>query len=382
MKHKNDEDKRMPQKWVSCDIEAEYFKDDRKHSRMERKLASAKDRSKYKKTDRDKQEKNKGLHQNIKVPEEDLLEGRVLSITPQGFVVEHEKARYTCTIRGLLKKEKTQFKNLVTVGDIVLFQKTHQAEGLIAHIQPRKSILSRADNLSRRQEQLIAANIDLVLITVSVVNPPIKPSLIDRYIIAARKGGMQPVIVVNKIDLLDEETSISEKEIYHQLIDAYKTVGVPVITASVVNEHGLDELKNIMKDKASVFSGQSGVGKSSLINAITGHSLKVGKVVDRTKKGSHTTTKAQLIPLEFGGWCIDTPGIKSFGVWNLQKAEVEQYFSEIYEIGHRCKFPDCSHTHENDCAVLEAAEKGKLSHLRLDSYHFLLEELSQEHMRR
>jgi len=166
------------------------------------------------------------------------------------------------------------------------------------------------------------------------------------------------------------------------LIEAYKTVSVPVITASVVNEHGLDELKNTMKDKASVFSGQSGVGKSSLINAITGHSLKVGKVVDRTKKGSHTTTKAQLIPLEFGGWCIDTPGIKSFGVWNLQKAEVEQYFSEIYEIGHRCKFPDCSHTHESDCAVLEAAEKGELSHLRLDSYHFLLEELSQEHMRR
>lgn len=382
MKHKDKDDPKMPSKWVSCDIEAEYFKDDRKHSRMERKIASAKDRSKYKKTDREKWQKNKELHQNIKLAKEDLLKGRVLSINPQGIIVECDNEIYTCSLRGLLKKDKTQFKNLVTVGDFVLFQKTEGTEGLIAHVEPRRSILSRADNLSRRQEQLIAANIDLVLITTSVVNPPIKPSLVDRYIIAARKGQMEPIIVVNKIDLLDDPSASEEQEIYEEFLKAYQTAGVTVIPVSVINSQGLDELKKIMKDRASVFSGQSGVGKSSLINAITGQTLKVGKVVDRTKKGAHTTTTTQLLPLEFGGWCIDTPGIKSFGVWNLEKEEVEQYFSEIYELGHQCKFPDCSHTHEKDCAVLQAAEIGQLSLLRLASYHYLLDALSQEHLRR
>lgn len=383
MKHPKDDDSRMPKKWVPCDVEAEYFKDDRKTSRMERKLASAKDRSQYKKTDKDKRKVSKELHQNIKLAKEDLLRGRVLSITPQGFVVEHEHETYVCSIRGLLKKVKTQFKNLITVGDFVLFQKTDGKEGLIAHVEPRHSSLSRADNLSRRQEQLIAANIDQVLITVSVVNPPIKPFLVDRYIIASRKGNMEPVIVVNKIDLLDDAaTDPVEKEIYEEFINAYKIAGVPVVSVSIVTGQGLDDLRQTMKDKASVFSGQSGVGKSSLINAITEYDLKIGKVVEKTKKGAHTTTTAQLLPLGFGGWVIDTPGIKSFGVWDLKKEEVEQYFSEINEIGHQCKFPDCSHTHESDCAVLAAVERGEISPLRFASYQYLLEALSREHLRR
>ncbi len=383
MKNDHENHARMPKKWVPCDIEAEYFKDDRKTSRMERKRASAKDRSKYKKTDRDKWQKTKEIHQNIKLTKEELLKGRVLSITPQGFAVEHEHEVYICSIRGLLKKEKTQFKNLITVGDFVLFQKTDGKEGLIAHVEARHSVLSRADNLSRRQEQLIAANIDQVLITVSVVNPPIKPFLVDRYIIASRKGNMEPIIVVNKIDLLENKgVNPLEKSLYDQFIEAYKIAGVPVISVSVFTGQGLDSLRQVMKDKASVFSGQSGVGKSSLINAITNYELKIGDVVEKTKKGAHTTTTAQLLPLDFGGWCIDTPGIKSFGIWDLKKDEVEQYFSEIYETGHQCKFPDCSHTHENDCAVLAAVEKGDISPLRFSSYQYLLEALDQEHLRR
>lgn len=381
MKHQDDTP--MPSKWVPCDIEAEYFKDGRKTSRMERKMASAKDRSKYKKTDKEKWQKSQEQQQNIKWSKEDLLKGRVLSITPQGFVVEHEHTTYVCSIRGLLKKEKTQLKNLITVGDFVLFQKTDDKEGFIAFVEPRHSVLSRADNLSRRQEQLIAANIDQVLITVSVVNPPIKPFLVDRYIIASRIGNMEPVIIVNKIDLLDvPSTNPVERELYEQFLQAYKIANVPVIPVSVVTGQGLDELRQVMKDKASVFSGQSGVGKSSLINAITQYDLKTGKVVEKTKKGAHTTTTTQLLPLDFGGWCIDTPGIKSFGVWNLKKEEIEQYFSEIYDIGHQCKFPDCSHTHEGDCAVLAAVERGEISPLRFASYQYLLEASSQEHLRR
>lgn len=379
---KND-DSRMPKKWVPCDIEAEYFKDDRKKARMDRKLASAKDRSKYKKTDRGKWEKSKELHQNIKIAKENLLKGRVLSITPQGFIVAYNEETYVCSLRGLLKKEKTQYKNLVTVGDYVLFQKIDDKEGLIAHVEPRYSVLSRADNLSRRQEQLIASNIDQVLITISVVNPPLKPFLADRYIIATRKGNMAPIIVLNKIDLLKTaDATAEEKDLYNQFVAAYKIAGIKVIEVSTVTGEGIEELKQIMKNKSSVFSGQSGVGKSSLINALTIYDLKIGKVVDKTKKGAHTTTTAKLLSLDFGGWCIDTPGIKSFGLWDLKKEEVEQYFAEINEIGHQCKFPDCSHTHESECAVLNAVEKGEISPLRFSSYQCLLEALSQEHLRR
>lgn len=374
-------------RWVGCEVEDHFFGDDRKLSKSERKMAIANDRSKYKKTDQAKFLKSEELHKNIKLAKESLFKGRVLSIVPQGFIVEHEESRYVCTLRGLLKKDKSQFKNLVTVGDFVLFEKCAEEEGLIAHVEPRQTILSRADNLSRRKEQLIAANIDQVLITLSVVSPPLKPFLADRYIIAAQKGGMEPIIVINKVDLFADENMEphlreSEKELYEEFLNAYKKADVRVITASVVEKNGLEELKKVMREKASVFSGQSGVGKSSLINAITGKDLRVGGIVLRTQKGSHTTTKAQLIPLEGGGWCIDTPGIKSFGVWDLKKEDVEQYFTEIHQKGKFCKYPDCTHRHEEDCAVKIALDDEEISPLRYDSYIFLIESLSQDHLRR
>jgi ribosome biogenesis GTPase len=261
-------------------------------------------------------------------------------------------------------------------------------EGLIAHVEPRKSILSRADNLSRRKEQLIAANIDQVLITVSVVEPQIKPSLIDRYIIAAHKGNMDPIVIVNKIDLLETEKSENqvlvetERILFEELCTAYASVQIPVIAVSTLTGDGLDDLRAIMKDKASVFSGQSGVGKSSLINAITGLNLETRDIVEKTRKGAHTTTTAKLLPLEFGGWCIDTPGIKSFGVWDLKKDEIEAYFSEIHAHGRGCRYPDCSHLHESGCAVRLALEKEQISPMRYESYVALIDSVSQEHLRR
>ncbi len=371
-----------PKQWVGCDIEEQYFGDDRKSGKQDRKLAQAKDRSKYKKTDQDK------LKQKVqKATKEHLLRGRVLSIVPEGILVDHEGHALMCSLRGVLKKEKSQFKNLVTVGDFVLYEAISATEGLIEYVEPRHSTLSRADNISRRKEQLIAANIDQVLITVSVVEPPLKPFLADRYIIAARKGGMEPVIVVNKIDLLEEEEGEnpaigSERELLDEFVKAYTAVDVPVILVSTVTGVGIEDLKAAMKGKASVFSGQSGVGKSSLINAMTGMRLEVREVVDKTKKGAHTTTTAKLLPLEFGGWCIDTPGIKSFGVWDLQKNEIEQYFPEIFAHGRGCKYPDCSHQQEVGCAVLIAVEKGQISPLRYGSYLALMDSVSQEYLRR
>ncbi|WP_068468614.1 ribosome small subunit-dependent GTPase A [Candidatus Protochlamydia phocaeensis] len=369
--------------------EEEFFKKrHRKEGKMQRKLASANDRSKFKKTDQEKYLKGLERGHQAKLSKQEWLEGRVLSIIPQGIVVDWNGEKISCVLKGLLKRDKTQAKNLVAVGDFVLFEKTSEGEGIIASVKPRRTILSRADNLSRRKEQLIAVNIDLVIITTSVVNPPLKPSLLDRYIIAAHKGGMDPLIVINKIDLLEEPTEDEtdflegERALYHELLNAYAVVGVPVISVSSIKNSGLDALRQAMKDKASVFSGQSGVGKSSLINAITGLDLRVGETVDKTKKGAHTTTTTQLIPLEFGGWCIDTPGIKSFGVWDLAKDEVEGYFTEIHECGLDCKFPDCTHTHEDNCAVQKALEEGRISPVRYDSYQALMESVKEEHVRR
>lgn len=382
----NSEEKKhnkLPKRWIGCPIEEEYIREDRKSGKTERKIATAKDRSKYKKTDRDK------LLSQTKTPvqqKEEQFRGRVLSINPQGIIVQYEGGTAICSLRGLLKKDKSQFKNLVVVGDFVQFSKQASGEGLISSIEPRKTVLSRADNLSRRKEQLIAANIDQVLITVSVVKPALKPFLVDRYIIATRKGGMQPIIVINKMDLLDDESQeeqlrLQEAELLEEFLRAYSAEET-VIAVSASTGQGIDELREVMRDKASVFSGQSGVGKSSLINTMTGLDLRVGQIVGKTQKGSHTTTTTNLLPLPFGGWCIDTPGIKSFGVWDLKKEDVLPYFAEIHAGGEHCKYPNCSHMNEPGCAVLKAVENGEISWLRYQSYAYLMDSVSREHVRR
>lgn len=357
--------------------EEDYFPKDRKAGRAERKRLSAKDRSKYKKTD---QKQRKRLAEEQYQELEGLERGRVLSIASEWIEVDTTEGMLFCTLRGLLKKERSHAKNLVTVGDFVLLERISPEEGVIAHIEPRKSVLSRADNLSRKKEQLIAANIDQVLITVSVVAPPLKPTLIDRYIIAARKGGMEPIIVVNKIDLLPDHPE--EQKLYQTMLTAYQGLRVPIISVSAATGEGLDKLKAIMQDKASVFSGQSGVGKSSLINATTGLDLLVGDVVEKTRKGAHTTTQARLLRLSCGGWCIDTPGIKSFGLWDLHPGEVEQYYSEISSWGEGCKYPNCRHLNEPGCVVIQAVEDGEISPLRYASYQHLMGCIAQEHKKR
>ena len=347
--------------------EENHFEESRREERGKRKEASRKDRSKFKKTDRAKRERLLLEATTAKLNKKDLLRGRVLAILPEEISVDCEGKIYPCVLGGVLKKEKGSVKNLVTVGDFVLFEKE---KGLIVHVEPRKSVLSRLEHLTGKKEQLIAANIDQVLITVSVVAPPLKPSLIDRYIIATRKGNMEPVIVINKVDLLENENVLKD------FVKTYRSLGLRVLMVSAISGVGMEELKEVMRGKASVFSGQSGVGKSSLINATTGLDLAIGELAIKTQKGSHTTTGAHLIPLACGGWCIDTPGIRSFGMWELKKEDLDAFFPEISEQGLDCKYQNCTHTHEPSCAVRQAVEAGTLSHLRYESYCKLLEEIS------
>ena len=376
-----------PKRWVACPIEDEYLGSDRKQNRKERKEKSSRDRSKFKKTDKSKYADSLRKEIKERFVDEELFLGRVLSVSSQGIEVDCEGETYICMLRGLLKRDKTQKKTLAAVGDIVRFAKMPDNEGMIVDVEPRKSSLSRADNLSRNQEHLIAANIDQVLITASVVTPPLKPALIDRYIIAARKGNMRPVILVNKVDLLDsvefdEDTRKQQRLLLEECKRVYMELGIPFIEVSVENRKGIESLKEIMRDQTSVFSGQSGAGKSSLINEMTGLDLPVGDTVKQTRKGAHTTTQARLVRLDCGGFCVDTPGIKSFGLWDLASEEVQQHFSEIQKSSVYCHFPNCSHTHEEKCQVRKDFEEGLISSLRFESYLSLIKSVNQEHKRR
>jgi len=352
-------------------LEEDFFYHDRKSEKKHRKALSAKDRSKYKKTDQEKLSPKTSQQE----PSPHSKQGRVLAIQPEGMIVESDDAQYLCSLKGSLKQEKTLKKNLVAVGDFVLFEPTDTSTGVVVAIQPRYSVLSRADNLRKNKEQLIAVNIDQVFIVVSAVVPRLKPSLVDRYIIAAKQGNMNPVIVINKIDLLtnppadvDQATFEEELAMYQAFVQIYAELDIPLIEVSCLTGQGIKELKTLMENKASVFSGQSGVGKTTLINTLLGTSLKTADIVSKTYKGSHTTTAATLIPLEHHGFCIDTPGIRSFGIWQIKPQDVQQYFSEFQEFSPHCRYQNCLHLEEPQCAVKEACEQGLISPMRYESY--------------
>lgn len=366
-------------------LEETFHRNNRRSDRKERKRVSTRDRSRFKKSDQDQLKKQTS---GPLLPAR-LLKGRVLAITPQGIMVESGLTYHVCSLKGSLKLEKKRMKNLIAIGDFVQFDDVGNGQGVIYQVDERFSILSRADNLSRNREQLIAVNIDQVLITCSVLAPPLKPFLVDRYIIASQKGKMLPLIVVNKIDLLShpQETIDRlhwEKEylLYKEFMTTYRALGIRVLPVSTKTGEGIDSLKEAMEGKTSVFSGQSGTGKSSLINSVTSSSLATGSVVRSTHKGSHTTTAAQLIVLEKGGFCIDTPGIKSFGLWDLEVEDLAAYFSEIVEHSAGCRYANCTHLVEPECAVHQCVEEGKISPLRFASYSALMTSLAEEHRHR
>ncbi len=340
------------------DFEEDFHGKERKKWRKERRHAQETDRSQFKKTDSDKRELGKIDPQ--------WKRGRVVSITGEAIWVDSDGLRFQASLKGLLKKQKIEGKNILAIGDLVRFTDEHA----IAYIEERYSFLARTD-IRGKKEQLIAVNIDQAIITVSVINPPLKPALVDRYLIAAEKGNIHPILVINKVDLLEEASK--EENIRHQeFLSAYEKLGLPIISISTTKLIGLDSLRSLLKDKTSVFSGQSGVGKSSVINAAFGLSLKTGELAQKTSKGTHTTSASELISLPGGGFCVDTPGVRSFGLWKLKKEDVVTHFHDL--AGFECRFPDCQHINEPECGVLKALEEGKISLLRYESYRTLLDE--------
>lgn len=344
----------------------------KKELKQERKQLRQKDRSKYKKTDqRCIRKEEAGFSSDMK--------GWVVSIISNEIEVGLATGeKYICSLRGVLKKERTREKNPIIVGDEVLFHPLHEGLGVIDLILPRRSVLARQDNLHRIKRHLIAANVDQVFITQSCVMPPLKPAMIDRYLIAADKGGITPVLVCNKIDLLTSSHE-KEKELLDSCADLYQQLGIDVVLVSAETGEGLDALREKMKEKISIFSGQSGTGKTSLINALTGLTLSTAPPVVATRKGAHTTSQAKLLKLPFGGYCVDTPGIRSFGIWDIEPDDIRHYFADFFSYSHLCVFRDCSHRHEPGCHIQKLVQDGVLSPLRYESYLNLYASLQETH---
>jgi ribosome biogenesis GTPase len=262
-------------------------------------------------------------------------------------------------------------KSALAVGDRITVTSEAGAWRLQS-IVPRHSVLARPDPLRPHMQRLIAANIDVVVHVVSVKAPPLRVRLIDRYLIAIQRGGAQPVVCVNKIDLLDDPAEELAR------LDVYRRLSVPVVACSVRTGEGLDELRSLVEGKTSALVGHSGVGKSSILNALDERLQLATNELHRRGTGRHTTTASTLYDFGGGTYVIDTPGIREFGLWDLDRQTLRDYFPEFDEPTEYCRFTDCTHVHEPGCEVKERLGRGEINAARYETYLRLYEDLGQE----
>jgi ribosome biogenesis GTPase len=293
---------------------------------------------------------------------ETCLPGRVVRIHGLVSIVANADGRETpCHVRRLLKTLAIDDRNVITVGDHVWFRPGSQgaAEGLVEKIEPRQGTITRG---YRRHKHVLVANVDQILIVSALTEPPLKLPLIDRYLISAETGGVRPVIILNKADLVDPA-------LYQWVVGLYSQLGYETVLTSAADGRGIDRLRALVQTGTTAVSGQSGVGKSSLLNALQpGLNLRVREVSDWTFKGKHTTSTAELIQLESGGYVVDTPGLRQFELWGVEPGALEGHFVEFRPYVPLCRFPDCSHTHEAGCAVKDAVHWGQIHAGRYESY--------------
>ena len=302
------------------------------------------------------------------------MTGLVYKSTGSWYTVKSEQGDFMeCRIKGKFRMKGIKSTNPIAVGDIVDYELDENSDavtGTIHNIHDRKNyIVRKSVNLSK-QTHIIASNIDVVFLLITINNPPTTTSFIDRFLVTAEAYGIEAILVFNKIDTFDE--AMRDEQLYLKYI--YSEIGYKFLKVSAIEKKGLDELKKMMLGKVSMFSGHSGVGKSTLVNALEPNlSLKTKNISEQSKQGQHTTTFAEMYDLTFDAKIIDTPGIKGFGIVDMEPSEVSGYFPEFFKLQDECKFNNCLHKEEPNCAVKKALEENKIAWSRYNSYLKILE---------
>lgn len=273
---------------------------------------------------------------------------------------------YQCRIKGKFRIKGIQTTNPVAVGDQVDFEMEPNSEnGVIYKLHPRKNyIIRKSINLSK-QAQIIAANIDEAFLVVTLASPRTSLGFIDRFLVTAEAYSIPSVLIFNKLDLYNEDGL----EVLAEYKNIYENLGYPCYEVSATEGTNMPLIESLLKDKTTLFSGHSGVGKSSLINVLLpDRNIKTGEISESSDKGQHTTTFAEMHTLPFGGYLIDSPGIRELGIYDIKPEELSHYFREMRNMMHQCKFHNCRHINEPSCAVLEAVKSGEIESSRYESY--------------
>lgn len=305
----------------------------------------------------------------------------LIPIKMQGLVIKNTGSWYTvktvegsvveCKIKGNFRLKGIRSTNPVAVGDHVEIELNSQNTAFITAIGDRKNyIIRKSQNLSK-QSHIIAANVDQAFLVVTVERPQTSTTFIDRFLATAEAYSVPVVLVFNKTDLLDDSLMRYQR----MMTDLYETVGYKCVAVSAETGEGMDELMEILRDRITLLSGHSGVGKSTMINRLLpGVNLRTAEISDAHNTGMHTTTFSEMLPLPGGGYIIDTPGIKGFGTFDMEPEELTSYFKEIFRFSKDCRFSNCTHTHEPGCAVLKAVEDHYIAASRYQSYLSMLED--------
>lgn len=294
-------------------------------------------------------------------------EGIVVRVHGGHYYVRDDERVVDCALRGRLKKERAE-SDLVAIGDQVRWSELEEGFGTIEEVLPRKTVLSRSPPPPRPQvEQVIVANPDQVLVVFSLVNPPLSPLMLDRYLVACEAVGLPVRLVINKVDLARSEDAFAVPQLY-------RSIGYTVHYTSAVSGEGLEVLKAILQGKLSVLTGPSGVGKSSLLNALWPKlDLRVGEISQVHDRGKHITVVARLLVPEADTYVADTPGLRQFRFWDIDPEQLEAFFPEMLPYLGQCRFIPCTHTHEPSCAVRRAVENGEIAEIRYESYRKMFE---------
>lgn len=303
------------------------------------------------------------------------MQGTVIKSTGSWYNVRMEDGQVLeCRTVGKMRLSDLPLTNPIAVGDVVLFEMENESgNGLIKGVMPRRNYVVRQSPRRKHDLHLLASNIDQALLVTTITHPKLKQGFIDRFLLMVEPYEIPTIIVFNKADLYGDE----DLEVYAYLEDLYQGLGYTVILASAMTGDGVAELKAQLKDKVTMLSGQSGVGKSSLLNQIQSNlELRVGEISDWSGKGQHTTTFAEMHPLDMGGQIIDTPGIKTLSFIHLEPNQVAHNFREIFALSPQCRFGGaCLHRNEPKCAVKAAVERDEISSLRYENYLYILQEI-------